>query len=373
MQQSFTWSLPIFLLFARSAFDVSADLLAFLLLCFRSPAAQAAENLFLRKQLGLYVERKTKPRRATDSIRFTLVRLSRFFEWPGALTIVKPETLIRWHRKGFRLFWKWKSRPRGRPRVPADLRALIAEMASDNPTWGEERIADELLLKIGIQISPRTIRRYMPKYPGHPVDRAQRWMTFVRNHAKAMIASDFFVVVTARFQIVYVFVVMEIETRRILHFNVTRHPTAEWTLQQFRECVTGEEGYRFVIHDRDRIYSSNLDASLKSFGLSILKTPYKSPQANAFCERLIGTFRRECLDFMIPFSEGHVRQILRSWSAHYNSGRPHSSLGPGVPEKNFLQTDLQSQRHCIPKNHRISAKSILGGLHHEYGLEEVAA
>src|SRR2546425_929521 len=161
------------------------DILTFFHLCLRSPAALAAENLFLRKQLTLYIERKAKPRRATDSIRFRLARLSRFFNWQNALTIVKPDTLIRWHRKGFRLFWKWKSRPRGRPRIPADLQKLIAEMALNNSTWGEERIADELLLKIGIRISPRTIRRYMPRKPRCLPDPSQRWMTFVRNHAKA--------------------------------------------------------------------------------------------------------------------------------------------------------------------------------------------
>jgi hypothetical protein len=144
----------------------------------------AAEILFLRKQLGLYVERKKKPRRATHSIRFTLAHLARFFDWREVLTVVKPDTLIRWHRKGFRLFWKWKSRANGRPRVPVDLQKLIVEMATKNPTWGEERIASELLLKIGIQISPRSVRRYMPRDPKRPKEPTQRWMTFVRNHAK---------------------------------------------------------------------------------------------------------------------------------------------------------------------------------------------
>jgi hypothetical protein len=245
-------------------FAVFVDALAFIHLCFRPTAAVVAENLFLRKQLGLFLERKVKPRRANDSIRFTLARLSRWFDWRNALTIVKPDTLIRWHRKGSRLFWKWKSRPRGRPPVPAQLRELIVEMAVQNPTWGEERIADELLLKIGIRISPRTVRRYMPKAPVRPADPKQRWMTFLRSHAKAIIASDFFVVITATFQLVYVFVIIEVANRRILHFNVTRHPTADWTLQQFRECVSGDEGYRFVIHDRDRIYSGDLDAALRA-------------------------------------------------------------------------------------------------------------
>src|SRR5215469_10985257 len=219
----------------RTIFAVLLDIVTFTRLCLRTTTAVAAENLFLRKQLDLFVERQIKPRRATDSIRFTLARLSRWFDWRNALIAVKPDTLIRWHRKGFRLFWK---RPRGRPQVPADVRKLIAEMALNNPTWGEERIADELLLKIGTRVSPRTVRRYMPETPQRPADPKQRWMTFVRNHANAIIASDFFVVVTATFQLVYVFVIIEVASRRVLHFNITHHPTAE-SLQQLRECTSG--------------------------------------------------------------------------------------------------------------------------------------
>ena len=363
----------LFLHLIRTIFGVFVDGLMFMRLCFRPTAAVAAENLFLRKQLGLFLDRQVKPRRATDSIRFTLARLSRWFDWREALIVVKPDTLIRWHRKGFRLFWKWKSRPRGRPCVTADLRKLIADMAVNNPTWGEERIADELLLKIGIRISPQTVRRCMPKTPKRPADPSQRWMTFVRNHAKAIIASDFFVVVTATFQLVYVFVIMEIASRRVLHFNVTRHPTADWTLQQFRECIAGDEGYRFVIHDRDRIYSHDLDAALNALGLTVLKTPYKTPQANAVCERLIGSARRECLDFIIPISEAHIRQTLKCWVEHYNRARPHSSLGPGTPDPSSPKAELQAQRHYIPKDCRVAVTSILGGLHHEYRLKRIAA
>jgi putative transposase len=156
----------------------------------------------------------------------------------------------------------------------------------------------------------------MPTEPKRSKVVSQRWMTFVRNHVKTIIAADLFVVVTTTFRLVYVLVIMEIGTRRILHFNVTQHPTAEWTLQQFRECVVGDEGYRFIIHDRDSIYSSELDHSLRTLGLEVLKTPYRSPQANAFCERWIGSARRECLDFMIPLNESHVRDILKQWTAH---------------------------------------------------------
>src|SRR5438128_12503936 len=226
-------------------------------------------------------------------------------------------------------------------------------MAENHPTWGEERIADELLLKIGIQMSPRTGRGYMATEPKHPGMTSQRWMTFVRNHAKAIIACDFFIVVTATFRLVYVFVIMEIGSRRILHSNTTCHPTAEWTLQQFRECVTGEEPYKFIIHDRDSIYSKELDSSLRSLGLRVLRTPYRSPQANAFCERLIGSARRECLDFVIPLHESHIRMIPKPWVAHFNRGRPHSSLGPGIPEPVGKTSLRQSSPFQPPWWHRI--------------------
>jgi len=354
-------------------FDLCGDALGFIRLSLRPRRALVAENLFLRKQLALYLERQVKPRRAKVATRLTLVLLSKLFAWREALTIVKPETFIRWHREGFRLFWRWKSKPRGRPRIPAELQKLIAQMADDNPTWGEERIAAELLLKLGIRLSPRTVRRYLPPDPGPQRGASsQRWMTFVRNHAQGILACDFFVTVTASFRVLYVFVIMDVGRRRLIHFNVTAHPSAEWTLQQFREVITGDERYRFLIHDRDSIYSSEFDSALKAMGLSILKTPFRAPQANAFCERLVGTIRRECLDFLIPLNERHVRRILKAWVAHYNRGRPHSSLGPGIPEPGGIPTPQRSG-HAIPSTQRVAASPVLGGLHHEYRLENLAA
>jgi len=352
-------------------FDLAQDAIRFLLLGTRSSAAIKAENIFLSKQLALYPELEVKPRRATDATRLSMVRLSWVFAWQNALVSVKPETFLGWHRKGFRLLWRWKSRPRGRPRVPADLQELIFKMAQKNPTWGEERIAAELLLKLGIRISPRAVRRNMPMDtgPGKRVP-SQRWMTFVRNHAQAILACDFFIVVTARFRILYVFyvfVVMEVETRKIAHFNVTAHPTAAWTLHQFREVLTGEQSYRFVLHDRDSIYSTELDAALRSLGVTVLRTPYRAPKANAFCERLVGTMRRECLDFLIPLNDRHVRRILKEWVAHYNHGRPHSSPGPGIPDLRSCQ-QANPCGHRIPVDHQVVTKAILGGLHHEYRL-----
>ena len=170
---------------------------------------------------------------------------------------------------------------------------------------------------------------------GRPHDRrssSQQWRSFVRNHASAVLACDFFVTITATFRTLYVFVVLEVGTRRIVHWNVTEHPTADWTAQQFRMVASGEQHHRLLIHDRDSIYSEGVDAMVAAMGLTILKTPARTPQANAFCERLIGTIRRECLDWMIPLTERHLRSILQQWAAHYNRGWPHASLGPGIPD-----------------------------------------
>jgi len=198
-------------------------------------------------------------------------------------------------------------------------------------------------------------------------------MTFVRNHAQAILACDFFVVVTAKFQLLYVFLIMELGTRRIAHFNVTAHPTTSWTLQQFREVNTGELTQHFLIHDRDSIYSSDFDSALQAMDLRILKTPFRAPQANTFCERLIGTVRRECLDFLIPINERHVRRVVAEWVTHYNLGRPHSSLGPGIPDPVFGYQRVEPHGHNIPIDYHVAAKAILGGLHHEYWLERRAA
>jgi transposase InsO family protein len=186
-----------------------------------------------------------------------------------------------------------------------------------------------------------------------------------------VLASDFFVVVTATFQVMYVFIVLEVGTRRISHWNVSAHPTADRTAQQFRMIVPGDQPHRFVIHDRDSIYAEGVDGTLEALGLTVLKTPARVPQANAFCERLIGTIRRECLDFLIPLSERHLRAILGEWINHYNRGRPHSRLGPGLPDPPPDRVVVLNDHH-LPDGHRVVAKPILGGLHHEYSLRAAA-
>ena len=257
--------------------------------------------------------------------------------------------------------------------MPADVQHLIREMASANRTWGEERIATGLLVKLGLHLSTRTVRRYMPTSQGRPRTGApsSQWGTFVRNHATAVLACDFFVAISATFRTFYVFVVLDVGTRRIRYWNVTDHPTAEWTTQQFRMVISGDEPHRFLIHDRDSIHSEDVDRAITAIGLTILKTPVRAPQANAFCERLIGTMRRECLDWVIPLNEDHLRTIVREWIAHHNSRRPHASLGPGIPDGTAGAPVLKARR--IPDGHRVDAKPILGGLHHEYRFEQVAA
>ena len=243
-------------------------------------------------------------------------------------------------------------------------------MARDNPVWGEERIANELLLKLGIQISPRTVRKYMPKRPRGQPRGDQRWSTFVANHAKAIVACDFLTVVTATFKCLYVFVIIEIGTRKLLHIHVTDHPTATWTLQQLREAIPSDHTYKYLIHDRDCIFSATLDKSIKKLGLRVLKSPYRCPLANCYCERFISTLRRECLDFLIPLNRMHLLRILKEWAAYYNGSRPHMSLGPGIPSPSTqLPAQLQPTRHRFAEDQWVSTRSVLGGLHHDYRLE----
>src|SRR5450631_3479670 len=336
-------------------------------LAFRSTRSIKAENLFLRRQLALCVERGIKPRRVDPVTRISLTFLSRFFNWREALVVVRPQTMIRWHRAGWKLFWRLKSRP-GRPPIPQQLQALTRRMANENPSWGEERIANELVLKLGIQVSPRTVRKYLPRRSPYRPKGDLRWSTFLRLHAQGIIASDFLVAVTATFRLLYVFVVIEHRSRRLIHCNVTCYPNSAWTLQQLREAIGFEGRYEYLLHDRDNIFAKHLEESIGRLGITVLKSPPRSPMGNSICERVIGTIRRECLDWLIPLSESHLRSVLQSWVRHYNTGRPHMALGPGVPDPPpVMPRDVASTSHPHLRDDRIvRARSILGGLHHEY-------
>lgn len=347
--------------------DLAADLLRWLLLAFRSSQAIQAENLFLRRQLALYIERGVTPRRIDAATRIGLTFFSRLFDWRDALTVVRPATLIRWHRTAWRLFWRMKSRP-GRPPIPPELQALIRRMAGENPSWGEERIANELLLKLGIRVSPRTVNKYLLWRPKGRPRGDSRWSTFLRLHAQGIIACDFFVAITATFRLLYVFVVIEHHSRRLIHCNVTGHPNAAWTLQQLREAVGLEGRYEYLLHDRDSIFAKHLDESIERLGVKVLQSPPRSPMANAVCERVIGTIRRECLDWLIPVSESHLRRTLGSWVKHYNTGRPHMALGPGIPDGPHTAPEAATSRHRRGESYTVRGNPILGGLHNEYTL-----
>jgi len=350
----------------RNLRTIVSDGLRFFVAVWRRRAALVTGNLFLRKQLALFREREKKAMPTTPVDRFVFSKLARWFDWRGALLIVKPATLIGWHRSGFRLFWRWKSQPVGRPRVTVEVRNLIRRLAAENPTWGEQRIADELLLKLQIRLSPRTVAKYSKQSPRPRGSRDQRWSSFLKNHANAIVACDFFTVVTACFRVIYVFVALEIGSRRLIHFNATEHPSAEWTLQQLREALPGDREYKFLLHDRHNTFSVGLDEEVASWGIEVLKSPVHAPTANAFCERLIGTIRRECLDYVIPLSDSHLKRTLREWVNHYNTGRPHQFLGPGIPDQVKRPSLAVQDPERISSNRRVSSKSILGGLHHEY-------
>lgn len=344
-----------------------SDAFARLRLSVRSTKSIRAENLFLRRQLGLYIERGVKPRRIDPVTRVRLVLLSKLFDWRDALVVVQPETLLRWHRSAWKLLWRVKSHP-GRPSIPAQLQGLIRRMATENPIWGEERIANELLLKFGIQVSPRTVRKYMPRRPPGRPRGDLRWSTFLRLHAQGILACDFCLAITASFRMLYVFVVIEHGTRRLVHCNVTAHPTAAWTLQQLREVAGIDHRYQFLLHDRDSIFSSGLDESVRGLGMRILRSAPHSPKMNALCERVIGTLRRECLDWVIPLSESHLRSVLKSWTQHYNRGRPHMSLGPGIPDPPAITFPKPANRHRRGEGYSVRANPVLDRLHHEYCL-----
>ena len=331
---------------------ISTDILRLIGGLFHTRAALMAENIFLRKQLAMYKERKHKPHMADNATRYVMVLMSKLFDWKNALIIVQPDTFIKWHRKGFKLFWRYKCQ-NGRPSLPKNIRLLIKQMTVDNPLWGEERIANELLLKLGIQVSPRTVRKYMPKSDNGDSNKqsGQTWSTFIHNHMDQIIACDFMTVVTVSFRVYYVFVVIELGTRKIIHYNITQHPNEQWVTQQFREAIHPDNTYKYQIHDRDAIFSKVIDRSMKNMGIKDLKSAVRAPKMNAFCERVIGTIRRKCTDHVLPFTENHLRSILKQWMSHYNTDRPHMSLGPGIPHAPpSVIMPLSGYRHQLPGN-----------------------
>lgn len=363
--------------FLQTIWSLSQKLGCLLWSFLRENAAIRAELIVLRTTVAAYENRKAKPR-FTNGDRLTLVLLSKLHNWKESFPL-KPDTLIRWQRNAFRLLWRRKSRPRGRPPIAKDLRKLIQQMVKDNPGMGERQIADTMLEQLGIQVSPRTVGKYWPpdveRGDGQPVG-SQPWATFVYNQAKAVVACDFLEAVTATFRTLYVFVMMEVGSRKIIHCNVTAHPTAEWTAQQFREALPGDHKYKYLIHDRDSIFAKEVDEVAKGVGIKIKKTPVRAPRANAYCERLNGTIRRECLDFLIPFGERHLKLILNEWVDYFNHWRPHRGKHPDgvprIPEPIEPPPPPAVNRHQIAEGYEIEATPVLGGLRHRYRLKKVA-
>jgi len=268
--------------------------------------------------------------------------------------IFQPETLIGWQRAGFRMLWRWKSRHRrGRPRRDQELIQLIRRMWSANPTWGSPRIRDELA-KLGLEVSTATIRKYRPKSRRRP---SQSWWTFLQNHAGAMAAIDFFVVPTVTFRLLYVMIVISHERRKVVHFNITEAPTAEWAAQQVVNAFPFDTAPKYLLRDRDSIYGSVFVQRVEGMGIKQKLISPRSPWQNPYVERLIGSIRRECLDRVIVLNERQLRQILEPFFAYYHEVRPHRSLAHDSP----IPRPVQS-----PDRGKVIAIPLVGGLHHQY-------
>jgi putative transposase len=329
--------------------------LASLFASFRSRAALHVEIPALRHQLGV-LQRSVKRPKLTAPDRFFWACLSKVWtDWRSALVIVKPETVIAWHRRGFRLLWTWKVRQgqHGRPPVPRETRELIRKMSRENPLWGAPRIHGELL-KVGIDIGATSVSKYVVRHRKPP---SQTWRMFLESHIKQLVSVDFFTVPTIRFQVLYVFLALAHDRRRMVHFNVTAHPTAAWTAQKLREAFPFEQIPRYLLRDRDAIFGDTFTKQVEEMGIKEVLSAPRSPWQRAYVERLIGTIRRECLDHVIVFHEASLRRTLRLYFDYYHGSRTHLSLGKDCPEPRFVQPSYMGQIVAVPQ---------ASGLHHRY-------
>ena len=330
-------------------------LLASLSATIRCRAALQLEILALRHQIGI-LQRSVKRPKLTPADRFLWAWLCTVWQdWKSGAFIMKPATVIGWQRKGFRLFWTWKIRhgQPGRPAVPKDVRELIRTMNRENPIWGAPRIYGELL-KLGIDIGETSVSKYMVR-PRRPP--SQTWRTFLENHVKNLVSVDFFAVPTIRFQILYVFLVLAHDRRRIVHFAVTAHPTAEWTAQQMREAFPWDTAPQYLLRDRDRIFGKDFVDQVKAMGIKQVLSAPRSPWQNSYVERVVGTIRRECLDHMIVINERSLNQHLREFIDYYHASRTHLSLDKDAPVPRAVQSEELGRVIALPQ---------VGGLHHRY-------
>src|SRR5438445_743864 len=315
----------------------------------------AVENLALRQQLAVYKRTTARPKlRTTD--RLFWIGLARLWAgWRQALVIVTADTVLRWQRRRFREHWtKLSARPiAGRPPVNAEIKALVTRMAAANPLWGAPRIHGELL-RLGIDVSERTVSRLMPKRRPLP---SQAWRTFLANHVRDLVALDFFTVPTARLRVLFVLVVLAHHRRRVVHFNVTEHPTAHWTSQQIVDAFPDDSAPSFLLRDRDSVYGHVFRQRVKGMGIEEVLTALHSPWQNPFAERLIGSIRRECLDHVLVLGERHLRRILARYFSYYHRARTHLSLDKDAPDVRPVELSDAGRIVEIPE---------VGGLHHRY-------
>src|SRR5215475_7809324 len=320
---------------------------------FRTQAQLEAEITMLRHQLNVLQRQAPTRPRLTAADRLLFVWLCRLFpSLRSAITIVQPDTVLRWHRSGFRLYWRWKSQSRGgRPKVPLEVRALIRRISVENRLWGAPRIHGELL-KLGFAVAQSTVAKYMASNGG---PRGQSWGTFLRNHMPHIAAMDLFVVPAIGFNLLYVLVIVRLARRELVWINVTAHPTAEWIARQITEAFPWDEAPGYLIHDRDGIYGVAVTRRLRAMGIRDKPIAAGSPWQNSFAERLIGTLRRECVDHIVVLDETHLRRILREYARYYNTARTHRSLDQDSPVSRPIQ-----------QTGRIVSHALVGGLHHQY-------
>jgi putative transposase len=321
--------------------------------------ALLVENLLLRQQLAVALRANPRPRLRRRDRLFWAVALRVCVDWRRHLLLVRPETVLRWHRRGWRLYWWWRSRrPVGRPRVPGEVRDLIARMSKDNPLWGTERLRGELR-KLGIAVSAGSVRRYRWRRPAKPP--SQTWRTFLRNHAAQIWAADLFTVPTLTFRTLYVLFFLTHDRRELVHIRVTAHPTAAWVWRQLIEATAWGRRPRYVLRDRDAVYGRAFAAQAAALGIDTLLTPFRAPRANALAERVIRTLRQECLDHVLILNERHLQAVLEEFVAFYNTERPHRGLALEPP----LLCGTARPAPPGPPG-RVVARPILGGLHHVY-------
>jgi putative transposase len=335
--------------------DLLRILLQFLRAACRSRRELALEHLALRHQL--VVLRRKHPRAVLkDRDRLFWIALSRLWGgWREALAMVKPETVVMWHRKGFRAYWGRNCGPGpGRPRIDRELRDLIHRMAEANPLWGAPKVHGELM-KLGIEVSEATVSRYLKGRERRPT--SQGWKTFIDNHARDLASVDFFAVSTVSFKVLFAFVVLSHDRRRILHFNVTEHPTASWAAQQLREAFPWGIVPKYLLRDGGGEFGFKYQQAVESLGMRDLVTSPGSPWQNGYVERVIGCIRRECLDHVITLTETHLRRILGRYVDYYNRARLHQGIGQDSPDGREVEGGHDGPVRAVPE---------VGGLHHRY-------